>query len=123
MANRKEDLYILIGPDNYRIAKSQVLESQAGLLKVMKHLQNLKFLSRQKLDLQVQLHTLFEMLVGETNLMEKNLPKPILPKIIQQEAVVVPGEIPQEIKRDYSKRDEIDAELQSIKEKLKMLNS
>ncbi len=121
MGSKKEDLYVFIGNDTYRVAKSQILESQADLLRVMRRLQNLKFLARQKADLKTHLHTLFEMLVGEVNLMEKNLPKPLLPKIIHEASTL--GMVPEEIKKDYSKHDEIDSELQIIREKLKILNS
>lgn len=123
MSSRKEDLYIFVENDSYRRSKSNVLESEAGLLKIMKHMQNLKILARQKADLKTELHNLFDMMVGELSLMEMNLPKPILPKEIQYGEAVEDIHPPISKEKTSLKRDAIDEELIEIQEKLRILNS
>ena len=56
----KEELYVLIDKKIYRKNKSNILNSQANLLKIKKHIQNLRILSGQKIELKIKLAKILE---------------------------------------------------------------
>ena len=116
--SNKEDLYVFIENEGYRNSRSQILESEADLLRIMKNMQNLQILGRQKADLKSHLHTQFEVLLGELNLMERNLPKTPPMRVIEVKEITF-----EEKEMELSKHDSIDAELREIQEKLRILNS
>jgi len=118
MANSKEELYVLLDHDEYRIGKAGILNSQADSLRILKHLHNLKVFSRQKSELKKELLALFEDISWRISSIEGRFPKPKVPKSVR---TVVEDHKESKV-RDYSKRDNIDEELASINEKLKGLN-
>ncbi|MCR4284619.1 MAG: hypothetical protein NUV97_01080 [archaeon] len=114
----QEDLYVLIDNERYRAGKSDILNSQADLLRILKHIHHLKVLSRQKADLNAELHRLFSYIAKTIETIEERFPNPKVPKKINMNGV---REEKKE-KSDYSKKESIDMELESIQEKLRLLN-
>jgi hypothetical protein len=115
----KEDLYVSIQPEPYRVSKLNVLTGQADLLNSLKHLQNLKVLARQKRDLKLSLHRNISTVLTMIESIKSKFPEvksPKLPKVEKTEVVEVKKKV------DYSKHDEIDDELMRINEKLRQLN-
>lgn len=117
-----EELFISIPLQSYRKNKSAILLSQSELLQTLKHLQNLKVLSRQKNDLKIKLHKLFASIVRRTNSLQKKMPTSVLPKTVSNHKIPKP-EKELIVKKTFSKRDEIEDELRLIQEKLQILNS
>ena len=113
----KEEIYVSISPDVYRLNKSSVLMSQADTLTTLKRLHNLKVLSRQKQDLKKRLHKLFSSILSEINSIQVKIPTQKIPKEIQKHKQIEIG-----TKGSSSKRDKIEEELILIQEKLKELN-
>ena len=113
----KEELYVSIDPDNYRKDKSQLLNSQADLLNILKRLHNLKVLARQKHDLKIRLSKLLNSTLSEIDNLQDKMPTPKIPKSVREEE---PKK--EEKKRDFSRRDDIEEELKQIQEKLMQLN-
>jgi len=114
----KEELFISVSPDVYRISKSNILMSQADLLVTLKRLHNLKVLARQKHDLKKRLHKLFSSVLNGTDSIQDKMPTPKVPKSVHKE-----DEKPKVGKREsFSKRDDIEDELKLIHEKLQQLN-
>jgi len=115
----KEDLYVSIYPGLYRRSKLNVLTGQADLLNVLRHINNLKVLARQKRDLKLALHRNFSTVLSMSESIKEKLPEVKSPKISKLE---LPKMIEVKENIDYSKRDEIDEELTKIQEKLRELN-
>lgn len=114
----KEELYISVTQLNYRTIKSDALMAQADLLKILKKLQNLKVLSRQKQDLKKALQKLISSTLSQIDSIQNKIPTPKIPKTIQ---IKIEPKI--EPKIIHSKKDKIEEELKLISEKLKELNS
>ena len=117
-----EELFISIPQESYRKSKSAGLQSQAELLRSLRHLQNLKVLSRQKIDLKKQLHKKFASLEKQIDALQKNMPTPSIPKTVSSHKIKTKAE-PFEAKKTFSKRDEIEEELMQIQAKLQKLNA
>lgn len=113
-----QDLYVSIQPDPYRYSKSNVLSSQADLLTTLKHLHNLKVLSRQKRDLKIILRRHLSTVISLMDSISDKMPEVKTPKTKVEKY----GVTEMKIKTDYAKRDEIDKELMNIQEKLRQLN-
>jgi hypothetical protein len=115
-----EELFISISPETYKRGKSETLIAQSDLLQTLKHLQNLKVLSRQRNDLKEELHKLFFSIITQVKSIQDEMPTPKIPKTVQhhEEPKVKLGE-----KKTFSKRDEIEEELREIHAKLQALNS
>ncbi len=112
----KEELFVSVSPQVYRLAKSNVLMSQADLLSTLKRLHHLRVLARQKRDLKIRLHKLFESVSNEIDSLRDKMPTSKLPKTIHKE------EAPRKIKESFARRDDIEEELKLIQEKLRELN-
>jgi len=119
-----EELFISISPGIYRQNKSGILMSEADLLQILKHLQNMKVLSRKKNDLKIQFKKLISSTMSQIKSLQNKMPAPKIPEKIQKKKVPKQnlGEKPK-IKKTFSKRDKIENELKLINEKLRELNS
>lgn len=115
----KEELFVSVSPEAYRLNKSNVLMSQADLLATLKRLHNLKVLARQKQDLKNRLHKLFSIVSSDIEALQNKMPTPKIPKSIQKDD----EEVKEKTKESFAKRDEIEDELKAIQEKLRELNS
>jgi len=115
----KEDLYISIEPTYYKLAKSNLLNSQANLLKILKHFQNLKVLARQKEDLKKRLYKQSDSVISEIRILRDKIPSAKLPKGIEKKE----GDSKEIIQEGLTKKDSIEKELMAIQEKLRELNS
>ena len=114
----KEELYVSISPEIYKKNKSNILMNQADLLKTLKHLHNLTILARQKRDLKIRLHKLFEIVISEIDLVQDKIPTPRVPKAVSKK-----DEPEEKEKKSFSRRKDIEEELKLIQSKLIELNS
>ena len=114
----KEDLYISLSPKIYRKSKSNIILSQADFLRALKKLHNLKVLASQKKDLKKTLYELMSSTISQIKLLQEKMPKATIPKIIQKD-----HKTKSETKVTFSKRNEIEEELQQIQAKLQQLNA
>lgn len=114
----KEELYVLISPNDYRANKLNILMSQADILAILKRLYNLKVLARQKQDFKTKLHKLFASILSDIDLIQNKIPTPKIPKAIQKEEIEKTT-----AKKDFSKYKNIEEELRLVQEKLRELNS
>jgi len=113
----KEQLFVSINSEAYRLNKSSILMSQADLLTTLKRIHNLKVLARQKQDLKKRLHKLFSSTLSEIDSLQDKMPTPKIPKAIKRD-----DDIEERPKKDLSKNEDIENELKSIQEKLRELN-
>lgn len=118
----KEELYISINQSNYIKNKSNLLRCQEDMLNAMKHLYNIKVLTRLKNDLKNDLQKLSGSIKLRIDSIQKNMPTSNLPKNIKHKA---PAEKPkQQYKMEIpSETWDIESELRTIQEKLQKLNS
>lgn len=110
----------------YRRDKSLTLMSQLYLLQTLKHLQNLKVLSRQKRDLKKRFRKILSSLLSDINSIQNKMPTPEVPEIIKKhEHLQINPKIVSDPKPKgvFSRREKIDEELRLIQSKLKELNS
>lgn len=114
----KEELYVSFKPEIYKMNKSNILMCQADLLGTLKRIHNLKILSRRKQDLKIKLHKLFTSALSGVDSIQNKMPTSKVPKKVQKS-----NESTSKSKELFSGHDSIDAELKSIQEKLKELNS
>ena len=129
----KEEIYLSLNKEDYKNSKSNNLNSQANILKILKHFQNLKILSRQKDDLKKRLHKLSSSLISEIELIQNKMPSSNIPEEIQinikkkEEPLETPKPKSKPkrvvVKRDLNKTQDIEDELKEIREKLNSLNS
>lgn len=112
----KEELYVLISPDVYRVNKSNILTSQADILAILKRLYALKVLARQKQDFKKKLHKLFTSILLDINSIQNKMPTSKIPKTVKTSEKI-------KAKKNSSKYDDIEEELNLIQEKLRELNS
>jgi hypothetical protein len=115
-----EELFISISPQVYKKNKSSILLSQADLLQILKHLQNLKVLAHQKHDLKKRLHKLLSSTLIQIDSLQGKIPTQKIPKTIYHHKDYEPVIKEQTV---FSKRDEIEEELKLIQIKLQKLNS
>ena len=113
-----EELFISFSPQVYKKNKSAGLMSQSYLLVTLKHLRNLKVLSRQKNDLKKQLYKFLSSLVTQIDSIQNKMPTPKVPKQVRQNEIHTPRE-----EKIFSKKDEIEDELREIHMKLQQLNA
>ena len=114
----KEELYISLTPEVYRLNKSQVLSGQADLLKTLKHLYNLKVISKQKAELKIRLRRLLLNTLKDIETIKNVTPSSKIPKVVRHVEKKV-----SEISFKHSPKDSINAELKEIQKKLNALNS
>jgi hypothetical protein len=121
----KEELYLSIDTRNYIKNKSSLLRCQEDMLKAMKHLYNIKVLTRLKNDLREE----FQKLAGSVNekikeiqgdMPSSGLPKNMRHKSIEEDTPAEEEEKPEEV---LSETWDIESELRTIQEKLNQLNA
>ena len=115
----KEELYVSVSPESYRNGKRIILSSQTHLLTTIKHLRNLKFLSRQKRDLKIKFNRLISSVISDIEDLQKKIPHKKLPNSLDKKTKTI-GVID---KKFNIKNDSIDKELKIIQEKLRRLNA
>lgn len=123
----EEDLYLSFNPSSYLSGKSSGLKAQTEVLKMMKQINHLKILSRKKKDLKDELHREFDQLIKLIYSIEKKFPTPEIPKRFKDsfkktQTEIAIHKLDLDVKKDYSKKSHIDAELLEIQKKLQMLN-
>lgn len=114
----KEELYISISPELYRLSKSNILRSQVDFLEKLKRLYHLKVLARQKYDLKKRLHKLIVSTISDIDSIQNKMPTPKLPKTVHRSS-----ESGAKGRESFPGQDDIDDELRLIREKLRELNS
>jgi len=114
----KDEVYVLIDGNSYKLSKSDILNSQADLLKIKKHLQNLRVLAREKKDLKMKLAKVLGSTATNIGYIQDKMPSPKIPKAVKREE-----EIQESINEVHVERDGIEDELSRIQEKLRELNS
>ena len=117
---KKQELYVSLETNEYKKSKTDILNSQADLLNMMKYLENLKQIKQEKINLKIKLHTIFTQLIENLKNFEENLPTPKVPKSIQDKQKQTQETNPEQ---PFSRYEEIEGELREIQEKLKTLNS
>jgi hypothetical protein len=117
-------LYVSVDLNSYKASKTNLLKSQALILNLIKHLNNIKNISSEKSSEKIRLYTLFFSMSRNLEKIKKLIPKPHIPKSIREK-----HETKQEIRAEKRKKQEhelknkeIDEELKEIQEKLKALN-
>ena len=117
----KEELYISIDQSTYIGAKSNILKCQEDMLNSMKHLYNLKVLTRLRNDLKKTLLQLSSSTQSEINEIQDKMPTMSVPKTL---GIKEKAEVKEKShKENFSKNWNIEAELKTIQEKLRELNS
>jgi len=117
-----EELFISISPHAYRENKSFGLMSQVELLHSLKHLPNLKVLSRGRNDLRKKFHKLLSSSIRQINSLQSKMPTPQLPETVQKQEAPT-QEAALGAKKTSPKKDRIEDELQEIQAKLQELNA
>ncbi len=119
MAEKKQ-LYVALNSQEYRANKTNILQSKADIIKIIKHLQALKKIKTEEAKLKNHLHKLFESVKKTLKNIESKIPTPSIPKSVKQSLEALETIEDREIqKKDTS----IDLELQEIQDKLRELNS
>jgi hypothetical protein len=117
MAEKKQ-LYVAIDPQEYRVNKTNILQSKADIIKIIKHLQELKKIKTEESKLKNRLHQLFDSVKKTLKKIEGKIPTPSIPKSVKESLEAI------EVQLDKPKKDSsIDIELEEIKRKLSELNS
>lgn len=111
-----EEVYVSLERGNYKKNKSNLLNCQAGLLRSLKHLNNLAIISRQKVDLRKRILKIASSINSEVKSLDNKFSIIQLPKEYKKETKE------NILKRNSIKQDSIDAELQMIQQKLQILN-
>jgi len=125
--NSKE-LYVSFNPMLYRKAKQTILKTQEDLLHSTQHLNELKLVNQEKGKLKIQLHELFERVSKNLENLEKQMPKPKIPKTFQSKTeksfkrTKLLSSIDLNEDEYYDKHQRIEKELLEIREKLRKLN-
>ena len=112
-----QELYAALDYENYKNGKSNILNSQACLLNIMKHIEVLKNLKKQKIKLKIYLNAILKETSISIENLQAGLPKTKMPKITIEKKQAERKEVHSE------KYLSINKELQEIQEKLKALNS
>jgi len=120
----KEEVYVSIEQPQYKKSKADILSSQATLLQTLKHIHNLRVYTRRKNDLKNHLQETLQALLTQLDLIQAKMPTPKIPKLRKKkESKVVVKKIGQiDSPPVIERRDEVEAELKMIQEKLKRLN-
>lgn len=122
----EEELYLSLESKAYKDNKSNILNSQADLLRMLKTTYHLKVLRSQKRDLHLKLRTLFSKVVESVESLEQEFPHPNLKEKIKTIKSSKNEEL-EPIKKDTKKAKKdtghLDDELTKIQEKLRELNS
>jgi len=116
----EESIYISVSNQSYKQNKSNILNSQANLLNILKHIHHLKVLSREKNDLKAKILKSSLSIINDLDSLQEKMPHPKIQKSkVRQKDVK--GEMPKKVE-DKATGD-IDKELLKIQEKLRELNS
>lgn len=112
----------------YRKAKQSILKTQEELVLSTGHLNELKLINKEKGKLKIRLHELFERVSKNIETLEKQMPKPKIPKFLQDKTTKtinrtrVSSSIDLGQDEYYNKHQSIEKELLEIREKLRKLN-
>ena len=120
---REEDLFVSIRKDIYKNSKKSILENQMLFLRCIKHLQALSLLSSQKKILTARAKEILPLLSNNLKVLNKELPKPKVPKTIHHEKYQIHSEKRSRSSEYLHKKRSVDQELLQIQEKLNQLNS
>jgi len=118
----KEEVYVSIEQPQYKKSKADILSSQATLLQTLKHIHNLRVYTRRKNDLKNRLRETLQALLTQLDLIQAKMPTPKIPKLKRKKEVIVKKIGSAESAPVIERRDEVEAELKMIQEKLKRLN-
>ena len=120
----EDHLFISVGANEYRKNKSNVLRSQANLLKMLKSSYNLRVLEGQKRDVKIQLASLVTSIRDLIEKVENEIPSPIVPTSLRKkDEIEEPEEPEKKAKKKKTETGHLDGELLKIQEKLRELNS
>jgi len=119
MAKEKQDVYVSIDSNVYKFGKSELLKTQMNILTMQKNLDDLKKTKIQTIRKKLALKKLILTLKERINLLEKDIPVPIVPNHLKPKKEKKTKTI-KEI--HISRRDMIEQELNDIQEKLRRLN-
>ncbi len=111
----KSDLYLSVPFNEYKLGKSLVLHSHIELLNVMKSMEKLREIKREKNILKLRLHKTLGEIKNKIDKVEKDLPHL---KITKPPTPQKPRAEPR-----FPKEEVIEKELIDVKEKLKELTS
>ena len=133
-----EELYISLDPQEYKQGKTQILSTELDIITPIRHFRSIRKLAAQKAILKSRLHKLFESIAKSTEFIETHMPKPSIPKSLQnvigqraQKAAIPKENLSQTAKQAEREEQEpkmdaqdrrLDNELQEIQAKLRMLN-
>ncbi|MCH7850862.1 MAG: hypothetical protein IH845_04440 [Nanoarchaeota archaeon] len=119
-----EDLYLSLNRDVYKSNKSNLLNSQVDLLKILKNTYNLKVLRRRKRDLKLKLASLISGTIISIENLQNEIPHPrISDSLNRKEPKIEELETKNKIKKPKKETEYLDDELLKIQEKLRELNS
>ena len=121
---KDKELYVSFEPDEYKKNKSNILNSQVGLLNIVKILQRLKKLRSGESVFKIQMGKIFSDVLKSLDNIEEKIPTPDISKSIKKEFDEKRGfedEFNTEV--DEEKTKSIDQELQNIQERLAYLNA
>ncbi|MBT3642570.1 hypothetical protein HN604_01175 [archaeon] len=116
----KDEVYVSMEQPQYRKSKADILGCQAGFLKTLKHIHNLRVYARRKNDLKIELKNDLNVLLTHLELIQAKMPIPKVPKLKKKREIVVKEVISHS--PEIERRNEVETELKMIQEKLKSLN-
>jgi hypothetical protein len=123
----KEDLYVSIPQDKYRENKQEILNTEITLLNILKHLETIRQIRREKADLKIQLKQQIISMIERVNKLKAELPElPAERHGTHEKHNIGIKEITREKHFDKDserKMMEIEKELREINDKLRKLNS
>lgn len=119
-----EALYISLDPEKYKINKSNILNSQVDLLRILKNTYHLKVLRNQKRDLKLKLINLVSGVASSVEDLQKEIPSSVEHEILKKEGTIEElPEIKKKVVKPKKETGHLDNELLKIQEKLRELNS
>ena len=83
---KKDELYVFFGNEEYKNGKSNILECQAEVLKIMKYLETLRRFNIEKRKLKIQMKKFFSDIKEDLEKLETHLPAPSIQKYIKEKS-------------------------------------
>ena len=115
-----DEVFVSVGWESYKINKSNLLRGQVDILNSLRKLNNLVILCRQKNDLKRKMQKSLSVINSEISSLHERFSNIELPREYKKETKEKERIEPS--KKNSLKQDSIDAELQVINEKLRILN-
>jgi len=122
----KQDLYVSILQDSYRENKQEILNTELALLNILKHLEKIRQIRREKFALKMQLKQQIASVLERVNKLKAEIPEVPAERHAVHEKHIKIKEIMREKhvdKESDKKMMEIERGLREINEKLRKLNS